>query len=260
VVRLSVTRGSLDALRGLDTMLVSQDEAAKKHYRVGDKVTWRMPTGKQTYRIVGVYADNGVVFFPFLTTLAAYTEAGFAPQDNVAYLKLEPGADPAKVKAELERATAKLPIITVKDQTEYAAEQRAPIDRLVLMIYALLGLALVIAVLGVVNTLGLSVIERTREIGLLRAIGVDRRQMRRMIGLESVAIAVLGALMGIGMGLVFGISLMASLRDQGLEVTRIPWQSLGVYLLVAVFIGLLAARLPARRAARLDVLRAIGTE
>jgi putative ABC transport system permease protein len=128
------------------------------------------------------------------------------------------------------------------------------------MIYALLGLALVIAVLGVVNTLGLSIIERTREIGLLRAIGVDRRQMRRMVSLESVAIAVLGALMGIGMGLVFGIALMASLRDEGLEVTRIPWQNLGIYLLAAVVIGLLAARLPARRAARLDVLRAIGSE
>ena len=128
------------------------------------------------------------------------------------------------------------------------------------MIYALLGLALVIAVLGVVNTLGLSIIERTREIGLLRAIGVDRPQMRRMVSLESIAIAVLGALLGIGMGLVFGIALMASLRDEGLEVTSIPWSNLGLYLLAAVVIGLLAALLPARRAARLDVLRAIGSE
>jgi putative ABC transport system permease protein len=175
-------------------------------------------------------------------------------------VKLQTGANAADVKAELEQATAKLPIITVKNQREYAAEQRAPIDRLVLIIYALLGLALVIAVLGVVNTLGLSIIERTREIGLLRAIGVDRAQMRRMVSLESVAIAVLGAVLGIAMGLVFGVSLMASLRDQGLEVTRIPWGSLAAYLVVAVLIGLLAARLPARRAARLDVLRAIGTE
>jgi putative ABC transport system permease protein len=102
-------------------------------------------------------------------------------------------------------------------------------------------------VLGVVNTLGLSIIERTREIGLLRAIGVDRRQMRRMVSLESVAIAVLGALMGIGMGLVFGTALMASVRDQGLEVTRVPWWNLVVYLLASVLIGLLAALLPARR-------------
>jgi putative ABC transport system permease protein len=153
-----------------------------------------------------------------------------------------------------------LPIITVKDQRDYAAEQRASIDPLILMIYALLGLALVIAVLGVVNTLGLSIIERTREIGLLRAIGVDRRQMRRMVSLESVAIAALGALMGIGMGLVFGVALMASLRDEGLEVTRVPWLNLGIYLLASVVIGLVAALWPARRAARLDVLQAIGTE
>lgn len=259
VVKLSLSRGSLADLRD-NTMLVSKDEAEKKGYEVGDTVTWQQPKGKRTYRIVGTYEPNGVVFVPFLTTLATHADAGFAPQDNVAYLKLEPGTNAATVKHDLEKATEKLPIITVKDQTEYAAEQREPIDQMVLMIYALLGLALFIAVLGVVNTLGLSIIERTREIGLLRAIGVDRRQMRRMVSLESVAIAVLGALMGIGMGLVFGIALMASLRDEGLEVTRIPWSNLGVYLLASVVIGLLAALLPARRAARLDVLQAIGTE
>ena len=134
--------------------------------------------------------------------MKALEQGGYAAEDSQLLLKLDPGVSSAAVKKRLEDATAKLPIITVKDQREYAAEQRAPIDRLVLMIYALLGLALVIAVLGVVNTLGLSIIERTREVGLLRAIGLDRRQMRRMVALESVAIAVLGALMGIGMGLV----------------------------------------------------------
>jgi putative ABC transport system permease protein len=121
-------------------------------------------------------------------------------------------------------------------------------------------MALVIAVLGVVNTLGLSVIERTREIGLLRAIGLSRAQLRRMIGLESVVISVLGALLGVGMGLVFGLALMTSLRDQGLTVTSIPVRSLTGFVLAAALIGVVAAVLPARRAARLDVLTAIATE
>ena len=256
VLRLRLTAGSLADFRG-NSVLVSKKTAADEGYRVGQRLVFSFPKGRTALRIVGIH---DAAFAGYLTTLDALEAGGYAPEDSSLLLKLTPGADPARVKAGLEQATADLPIITVKDQGEYAAEQRAPIDRLVLMIYALLGLALVIAVLGVVNTLGLSIIERTREVGLLRAIGVDRRQMRRMVGLEAVAIALLGAVLGVAMGLVFGVALMASLRDEGLEVTRIPWLDLGLYLLASVVIGLLAAWLPARRAARLDVLTAIGAE
>lgn len=155
---------------------------------------------------------------------------------------------------------ADLPVVTVKDEAEFAAEQRAPIDQFVLMIFALLGLALVIAVLGIVNTLALSVIERTREVGLLRAIGVSRRQLRWMITLESVVIALLGAVLGVLLGIGFGIALMYALRDQGLEAISVPWAQLAIFLALSVVIGVLAALFPARRAARLDVLQAIATE
>ncbi|MGZ4465310.1 MAG: ABC transporter permease, partial [Nocardioides sp.] len=141
-----------------------------------------------------------------------------------------------------------------------AKEQAAPINQLLVLIYALLGLALVIAVLGIVNTLALSVIERTREVGLLRAIGLARPQLRRMIRLEAIVIAVLGALLGVAMGIVFGLALMVSLRDQGLEVVRVPAVQLVLFVLVSAVLGVLAAVFPARRAARLDVLRAISTE
>jgi putative ABC transport system permease protein len=151
-------------------------------------------------------------------------------------------------------------VVTVKDQGEFAKEQREPIDQFVLMIFALLGLALVIAVLGIVNTLALSVIERTREIGLLRAIGLSRGQLRLMITLESVVIAVLGALLGVALGLGFGVALMYAVRDEGLEVISVPVVQLVVFLVLSVVIGVLAAVFPARRAARLDVLRAIATE
>ena len=149
----------------------------------------------------------------------------------------------------------------MKDQAAFADEQRAPIDQLVLMIFALLGLALVIAVLGIVNTLALSVIERTREVGLLRAIGLSRGQLRLMITLESVVIAVLGAVLGVVLGICFGD------RD---DVRRARRGARGHQPAVGPArasswprrwsIGVLAAVFPSRRAGRLDVLRAIATE
>ena len=217
-----------------------------------------LPTGETSWRVVGVYEDNPVVFSPILTTLDTFTEAGFEPADNLLIVDAEPGAD--GVEERLEKVVAELPIVTVKDQQEFAQEQREPIDQFVLIIFALLGLALLIAVLGIVNTLALSIIERTREVGLLRAVGVTRGQLRRMITLESVVIAVLGATLGVVLGTGFGIALMYAVRDEGLEVISVPYGQVAIFLLLSVVIGVLAAVLPARRAARLDVLRAIATE
>ncbi|WP_232680611.1 FtsX-like permease family protein, partial [Nocardioides sp. R-C-SC26] len=160
----------------------------------------------------------------------------------------------------LDDALADQPIVTAMDQRAFAAQQREPIDQFVLLIYALLALALVIAVLGIVNTLALSVIERTREVGLLRAIGITRGQLRRMITLESIVIAALGAVLGVILGIGFGIALMSAVRDEGLEVISVPEGQVALFLGLSVVIGVLAAIAPARRAARLDVLDAIATE
>ena len=129
-----------------------------------------------------------------------------------------------------------------------------------MLIYALLGLAVIIAILGIVNTLALSVIERTREIGLLRAVGLSRRQLRRMVRLESVTIAVVGALLGVALGIGFGVVLQRSQESQGIAQLAIPWGRLGLFVVLAAVVGVLAAWFPARRAARLDVLKAIATE
>lgn len=259
VVRVSFLQGSMAAL-GPGTILVSDRAVSRNHYHLGQQVTWRFPSGTMRLRIAGVYHRNPMFSTGYVVGLDTLRKAGFRPEDNFLYLKLQPGTDATRVQAVIDQQTAKLPTVTVKNQQEFAAEQSKPIDQLVTMIYALLGLALVIAVLGVVNTLGLSVVERTREIGLLRAIGLSRRQLRVMIGLESVVISVLGALLGVAMGLLFGTALMATLRNQGLEVTRVPWANVVAYLLAAAVIGVLAAIFPARRAARLDVLKAISTE
>jgi putative ABC transport system permease protein len=150
--------------------------------------------------------------------------------------------------------------VTVKDPEGFAAEQKEQVNTFLYLIYGLLGLSVIIAILGVVNTLSLSVIERTREVGLLRAVGVSRRQLRTMIRLESVVVSVFGALLGVVMGVAFGSTLVLALEDQGLSELAVPWLWLLGFLVLAAVLGVLAAVLPARRAARLDVLQAIATE
>jgi len=254
---ISMTSGKVSDLAN-GTVFLEDSWASDHGLSVGDTVTLKMPTGVKAWRVVGTYDDNPVVFFPILTTLSTLADAGIPQRDNALIIFTDPGA--TGVQARLDKVVEQLPIVTVKDEAGFAKEQRGPIDQLVQMIYALLGLALVIAVLGIVNTLALSVIERTREVGLLRAIGVSRRQLRWMITLESVVISVLGAVLGVVLGIGFGVALMYALKDQGLEAISIPSGQLVVFLLLALVIGVLAAVFPARRAARLDVLRAIATE
>ena len=239
------------------TIFVSEDWAEDQDLDVGDTVTWEMPSGEEEYRVSGIYEDTPVVRFP-LTTLDTLADAGFQRSDNNLIVMAEP--DSSGLQERLDAVVEELPVVTVKDEAAFAEEQREPIDQLVLMIFALLGLALVIAVLGIVNTLALSIIERTREVGLLRAIGLNRRQLRWMVTLESVVIAVLGALLGVVLGIGFGIAMMYAVRDEGLEVISVPWVQLAIFLGLSIVIGVLAAVFPARRAARLDVLRAIATE
>ncbi len=251
-------QGSLADFRD-GTVLVDEERAEDDRLAVGDTYTLeKTPRGKLELEVVGVYAENPVIFFDTVTTLQTLRDQGYPASDNA--LILDAGARAVGLQNRLDDVVADLPIVTVKDQAAFADEQRAPIDQLVLMIFALLGLALVIAVLGIVNTLALSVIERTREVGLLRAIGLSRRQLRVMITLESVVIAVLGALLGVVLGICFGIALMYAVRDEGLEVISLPWSQLGIFLAASVVVGVLAAVFPARRAGRLDVLRAIATE
>jgi putative ABC transport system permease protein len=259
VVKLDMVAGSVDDL-ATGTVIVSQSKAEEEGIEVGDALEVTMPTGEKSYDIVGIHEDSPVLGYPYTTTLTTMRKAGFQDADNYVLVVNEPDAAAAGVREEVERQTASNPLVTVKDQQGYAEEQRGPIDQMLLLIYALLGLALVIAILGILNTLALSVIERTREVGLLRAIGLGRRQLRTMIRLEAIVIAVLGAVLGVGMGVVFGLVLMTSLREEGLEVVSVPTTQLLVFVLASALVGVLAAVFPARRGARLDVLTAIATE
>jgi putative ABC transport system permease protein len=257
-LELKLAQGSLALTDG--SVLVQQQYADDHGLSVGDKVPVKPPKGAADWTVAGVIEDNPVIFTGLITTIATFEASGFEPSDNALIVFAADGVDPASLQEPLDDIVAKLPSVTVKNQDAFAKEQRAQIDNFVRIIYALLALALIIAVLGIVNTLALSIIERTREVGLLRAIGMSRRQLRRMIRLESIVIAMLGAVLGVVLGVFFGLVLMRSLRDEGLDVISVPVTQLAVFLVLALVIGVLAAVLPARRAARLDVLKAIATE
>ena len=149
--------------------------------------------------------------------------------------------------------------MAVQDKQEFGESIKAQINQLLYIVYGLLALSVVIAVIGIVNTLSLSVLERTREIGLLRAVGLSRRRLRRMVTLESVTISLMGAVLGLVLGVLIGVLLQRSLREDLAELSM-PLGSLAVFLVVAVVFGVLAAIVPAARASRMKVLDAIATE
>ena len=177
--------------------------------------------------------------------------------DFLVYVKAKPGANLAQLRDQLNAVVKPFLVVSVQDGDEFTSAQASSVNGLLTVIYALLALSVVIAVLGIINTLALSVFERTREIGLLRAIGMTRRKLRRMITIESVSTAVFGAVLGAVLGLVLGIAVQHGLRTQGLSVLSIPWKALIIVLVASALAGMVAAVLPAWRAARLDVLRAI---
>ena len=259
VVPTTFTEGSMtDLTEG--TVAISAAYADSHNLGVGDSLTLDVPSGKQVFPITGVYERNVLANSDWVVSLDTLAALGFPKADNVVYVLVKPGVDTAAVQKQLEDRTADLPMVTIKDQAGFVAQQQGLFDSLLNLVYALLGLAIVIAVLGIVNTLALSVIERTREIGLLRALGLDRRQLRRAIRWESVLISVYGAALGTLMGVGFGVALIASLSDQGLSQLVVPWAQVVVFVLAAGLVGIFAAHFPARRAARFDVIRAITTE
>ena len=256
---LPMTSGELTALVD-STVLVSDTRAAADRLRVGSTLDVSANGRSATFRVAGVYRSSPMVGTGYLFSLGGFAALGMPVQDSYAYVARDPGADAQAVTTALDAVLADQPLVTVKDQAAFAAEQRRPIDQLLSLIDALLGLAVVIAVLGIVNTLALSVIERTREIGLLRAVGLSRRQLRSMLRLESVVIAVLGAALGVGLGLAFGVALQRSLAGEGIDVLAVPGTQLAGFVVMAGVVGVLAALWPGRRAARLDILRAVSAE
>lgn len=257
VEQIKTTSGSADLTQ--DSVLLSTKHEAGR--QVGDTVEVKIGTKTRKLEVAGFYDEISSIGTPdVLLSVDTVDAMGGAAADNWAFVFLDQGADKAAVSKSIEGAIKDQPLVTLKDQAGYADEQKSLFNSLLRLIYALLGLAIIIAVLGIVNTLGLSAMERTREIGLLRAVGLSRFQLQAMIWLESVVIALLGALLGIGLGVISGVAIQRSLVDDGITELGIPWLQLGVFVVLAGIVGVLAAVVPAWRASRMDVLRAISTE
>jgi putative ABC transport system permease protein len=170
------------------------------------------------------------------------------------------GVDADQARAAVTKVADAYPQGDVQDRNEYKEAQTKNMDMLLNLIYALLALAVFIALLGIANTLALSIFERTRELGLLRAVGMTRRQLRATVRYESVIIALLGTTLGLSIGTAFGWSIVKALEDQGLDTFNFPVSQLAVVTVIAALAGVAAAALPARRAARLDILGAIKSD
>lgn len=259
VLGLKAVEGNLEELKA-GSLAVSTDVIVAGTQALGDRITLVRGTTTVPFTVTSVFEKSTLVGTDYLVTLDSLKSLGTPQTDNFAFVAIEPGASRARVGSALEATVADLPIVSVKDQTEFADEQRSQINQVLYLIYALLGLAVIIAILGIINTLALSVIERTREIGLLRAVGLSRRQLKRMLRLESIVIALLGAALGIGLGVVFGIALQRSLSDDGIDVLFIPWPQLALFVDLAGLVGILAAWWPGWRASKLDILRAVTAE
>jgi putative ABC transport system permease protein len=254
---------ALDRL-GRDGAIVKQAFADKHHLRIGSRFTVTSPIGRRlALRVRGIHAPP--VFdkvSPVLGPIAVSHQAFRAtfPRGKVLYglLDAERGATP-QVISTMRQALRKLPGAKIQTREAWAAEQAAGINQMLNLLYVLLALSIVVSLFGMVNTLVLSVFERTRELGMLRAVGMTRRQVRRMVRHESAITALIGAGLGLPVGLFLAGAVTKALSDQGLQVA-IPVGMLAVFVAIALAAGLLAAVLPARRAARLDVLEALHYE
>ena len=259
-ITLRMDQGDGSAALAGGQLLVDTTTATKDKLRIGQrlKVTFA-ETGPTTLTIGGIYKPN-IILGSYLVGRSTFDAHFAAATLPLALLVSTSGVTSSEMTAELTKGLAGYPNLTVQTRAEFEKTQEAQVNQLLGLVYALLALAIVVALIGIVNTLMLSVFERTREIGLLRAVGMSRRQVRTMIRAEAVILSVFGAVIGIVVGTGLGVALVTSLKDQGFTDLVVPWGNMVTFLVLAGLLGLAAASWPARRAARLNILEAIATE
>ncbi|MEU9862739.1 FtsX-like permease family protein [Streptomyces sp. NPDC047971] len=263
-LRRDTVAGELSAAYGTNAMSVGSDYATEHGVKVGDELTVAFKGGDTAkLKVAAITSDeNNVdkgVMYTNVTTAARNLSADKLPKSMIMFATAEDGKE-KEAYAALKDSLAAYPQYKVQNQADYKQDLKDQVGQLLNIVYGLLALAIIVAVLGVVNTLALSVVERTREIGLMRAIGLSRRQLRRMIRLESVVIALFGALLGLALGMGWGTAAQKLLALEGLGVLEIPWPTILTVFIGSAFVGLFAALVPAFRAGRMNVLNAIATE
>ncbi|MHC3461955.1 ABC transporter permease [Streptomyces flavovirens] len=263
-LRRETVDGDLAKAYGERAMSVGSDYAALHKIEVGDEITVAFKAGGTAkLTVAAITSDDTSVdqgaMYTSIATAGTYVPGDRMPDDMIMFATAEDGKE-KEAYAALKTALAPYPQYKVQNQADFKQDLKDQVGQLLNIVYGLLALAIVVAVLGVVNTLALSVVERTREIGLMRAIGLSRRQLRRMIRLESVVIALFGALLGLGLGMGWGTSAQKLLALEGLGVLEIPWPTILTVFVASAFVGLFAALVPAFRAGRMNVLNAIATD
>ena len=254
-------RGSIAAL-GRTDIAVYSTVAAAHHLRVGSTVPVLFKdTGLQRLRVALIYGDSVAAPSPrYFIGTPAFNANFDLRYDSQIFVKKAPGVTTAAALAAVRQIATKYSGTSVMDQTAYKQSRIKPIQQELMLVYALLALAILIALLGIGNTLALSIFERTRELGVMRAVGMTRRQLRATIRWESVIIALQGTVLGLLVGVFFGWALVLAMKDQGITVFSLPVLSLVLVVVLAAVAGVVAATLPSRRAAKLNILRAIVSE
>lgn len=262
-VEVEWKQGGPTVLRRLrnDQAVLSDSFASANDLEVGDRFRLLSQTRrKPSFEVVGEFDSKLGVFGSVLITQAVMAREFSQTQDMIDFVEPKPAADAAEVQALLTALVEKaFPVAEVMDQQELKESREEQVDQLVNLVFALLGLAIIISAFGIANTLALSIHERRRELGMLRAIGMSRRQVRTMIRYEAVITALIGAILGMALGLVFAALIAQPLKDEGFTLSY-PIGSLIGMLVFAAIIGVLAAIPPARRASRLDVLESLQYE
>ncbi|HJZ61465.1 MAG TPA: FtsX-like permease family protein, partial [Miltoncostaeaceae bacterium] len=266
LAHLRWSAGSDATLRGLgdDGVVVKRRFAKDHHLTVGSRVTVVSPTGiRRAYTVRGIvdppaFDQVDAVFGELMITQRAFDQAFPRPKDAFTLVDLAPRAGASTERA-MRTALAPYPDTKVSTKDAYVQDRANGVNKLLNLLYVLLALSVLVSLFGMINTLVLSTFERTRELGMLRAIGMTRRQVRRMVRHESIVTALIGAALGIGVGLGLSALVTRALAGQGL-VFQVPTGSLVAFVVVAIGAGVLAAVLPARRAGRLDVLAALKYE
>jgi putative ABC transport system permease protein len=256
---IQVTGGDVQQLAG-DTIAVSEDVARGHGWAIGDTIDANFATGPASLRIVALY-DETALIGDYVVGDATFAAHFADANDYLVLVSIEPGADLRTVQSALQGIVDQsYPGLDVMDRDQYIGDVKDQVNQFLSLITALLSLAVIIALLGVLITMLLAVFERTRELGLLRAVGMGRSQTRAMVRWEAAIVSVYGALLGLVLGAFFGLALTGALEDEGVTEQVVPVPALLVLALVIALLGVAAAVYPARRAARLDILQAISQQ
>jgi putative ABC transport system permease protein len=261
VLDVDVSQGSIDDLGDREVALFA-DYASDHRLALGDPVPVSFSDGATDQLTVGAIFDNDELVDDVVLPEAAYApHAATRASDVVLLIDLVDGVSTADGEAAIQPVADRFGAPDVQDRQEYVDSVAGQIDQLLTIIYVLLVMAIVIALMGIANTLSLSIHERTRELGLLRAVGQSRRQLRRMVRGEALVVALFGTVGGLGLGTFLGWAMVKTIEaEEGLGAFAVPAGQLGVVVALGAIVGVVAAVRPARRAARLDVLQAIATD